>query len=39
MIELGVFLKTSSISTAATLKLDSSFIITIATIAFQLFLR
>jgi hypothetical protein len=36
---IGIFLKFSNVSTAATMKLDSAIIVTIATIAFQLFLK
>jgi hypothetical protein len=39
MIELGIFLKCGNVSTVATMKLDSAIIFTIATIAFQLFLK
>jgi hypothetical protein len=39
MIEFGIFLKFSNVSTMATMKLDSAIIFTIATIAFQAFLK
>jgi hypothetical protein len=39
MIELSIFLKFSNVSTMATMKLDSAIIFTIATIAFQVFLK
>ena len=37
MIEIGIFLKFSNVSTVATMKVDPAIILTIATIAFQVF--
>lgn len=39
MIEIELFLKYANVSTAATLRLDSTIIVTVVTIAFQLFLK
>jgi hypothetical protein len=39
MIELGIFLKSANLSTAVTMRLDSAFIFTIATIAYRLLLK
>jgi len=39
MIEIGVFLKVANLSTAARMKFDSVIIVTITTIAFQLFFK
>ena len=39
MIELGIFLKSTNRSTAVTMRLDSAFIFTIATIICRLLLK
>lgn len=39
MIEIGFFLKYDNTSTAVTMRLDFATIVTVATIAFQLFLK
>jgi hypothetical protein len=39
MIELDIFLKSTNLSTAVTMRLDSAFIFTIATIVYRLLLK
>jgi hypothetical protein len=39
MIELGIFLKFSNVTTVTTLKLDSAILFTIATIAFEVLFK
>jgi hypothetical protein len=39
MFEVGFFVKCADVSTAATMRLDSAIIVTIATIFLQLFLK